>query len=163
MLRLILFRHAKSSWAYPELSDFERPLNERGRRDAPMMASRLLPFVGKTFTVFSSPACRAAATARLAVLLWKKADTTIQYQANLYHATVESLWQFILSQNSKERTLVVFGHNEGLTELAEQCSRGIVKHMPTAGIVVFDFEAEKWPEITLDSARLVQVDFPKKA
>lgn len=163
MLRLVLFRHAKSSWAYPELSDFERPLNERGRRDAPLIAARLVPVLGKKYMVLSSPACRAATTARLAMQQWKKSDTAIIYRAELYHASLDALWQVITTQSSECSTLVVFGHNEGLTELAERCSKGKLAHLPTAAVAVFDFEAEGWSDIQQDFAQLVHYDFPKKA
>lgn len=163
MLRLILFRHAKSSWANPELSDFERPLNERGRRDVPLMAARTRPHLGKSFFVLSSPACRAATTARLAMQQWGKADTAIHYQPELYHASLADLWQVISAQKSDEKTLLVFGHNEGLTELAQRCSGGEIQHLPTAGVAVFEFEAENWSELAESNARLLHFDFPKKA
>jgi phosphohistidine phosphatase len=163
MLRLILFRHAKSSWAYPELTDFERPLNRRGKQDAPAMADRLKPFMSGPFTVLSSPANRAATTARLVMEQWKKPDTAILYRAELYHASPEVLWQVVQKQSSAQSTLLVFGHNEGLTELAVSCSQGSLKHLPTAGVAVFDFDVTHWPEAQQHMARFIHCDYPKKA
>jgi phosphohistidine phosphatase len=162
MLRLVLFRHAKSSWAHPELGDFERPLNARGRMDAPRMAAKLKPFLGEPFHVLSSPANRAAATARYAVTHWKLPDTAINYEASLYHASSDILWQIVLNLHDSVKTVVIFGHNEGLTELAESCSQSTIQHLPTAGIVVFDFACALWSDLKMEEAKLITFNYPKK-
>lgn len=163
MLRLVLFRHAKSSWANVELSDFERPLNERGRGDAPRMAAQLYPLLGKKPLFLSSPACRAATTARYAAISCKIPDTAIHYHACLYHASPETIWQLILEQDKSISTLVIFGHNEGLTELATACSQSAIKHLPTAGVAVFDFDSLDWSQLEQEKAHLITFNYPKKA
>lgn len=163
MLRLVLFRHAKSSWANAEISDFERPLNDRGRHDAPFMASRIRTLVDKDAYLLSSPACRAAATARLIAKSWKMDEDAIFYNAALYHASLQSLWQQILQLTVLNKTVVVFGHNEGLTELAESCSQGVISHLPTAGVAVFDFDVAHWSELKQEKASLIGFYYPKQA
>ncbi len=162
MRRLILFRHAKSSWSYTALPDFERPLNDRGRRDAPVMAKRVLPFIGKSPFLLSSPANRAAATARLAAEVWKKDQEQIHYRAKLYHAPVADLWQEIRALPDTVSTVIVFGHNEGLADLAVSCSPSELIQLPTAGVVVFDFSVDRWVDTAAREARLVHMDYPKK-
>jgi len=163
MLRLVLFRHAKSSWAFPELSDFERPLNDRGRGDAPRMAAQIHSLLGKKPLLLSSPACRAAATARYAADMWKLPEVDIHFHAGLYHASPDALWQLILKQDKTNTTLVIFGHNEGLTELATACSQSTIKHLPTAGVAVFDFDSLDWSQIQQEKAKLTTFTYPKKA
>lgn len=113
--------------------------------------------------MISSPACRAAATARLAAAEWKIPNTSINYKANLYHASLDEIWQVILQQEQAHTTLVIFGHNEGLTELATICSRSAIDHLPTAGVAVFDFECSMWSQIEQHKAQLIDFNYPKKA
>jgi len=162
MLRLVLFRHAKSSWSNADLSDFERPLNTRGRENTPRMADELKPFLKGKFQVISSPACRAATTARLAVHQWKLTEAAIQYESALYHASKETIWKLIRQQNPSHQTIILFGHNEGLTELASSCSKSVIEHLPTAGVAVFDFNKEAWSAIQVKDAQLVNFNYPKK-
>ena len=110
MKTLTIIRHAKSSWEQEGLSDFERPLNERGRRDAPVMAARLKQAVGQPELLVSSPALRAITTARVFADVLGISKDSIQLQSRIYEASVGTLLQIIQGfddQYSHTRYLVI--------------------------------------------------------
>ena len=103
---LTLIRHAKSSWSDPSLSDFDRPLNERGKRDAPKMARWFFENVQETPILFTSPANRALSTAKY----FEKEFSSIKLNVvdNLYHANLQDYESLIL-ENNHEKHIVIFG------------------------------------------------------
>lgn len=162
MPRLILFRHAKSSWDYPELSDFERPLNDRGRRNAPMMAEKLLPYLIGNYIWMSSPALRAAKTAQLAAERLQLQAEKLQYNQLLYDGSPEDIWNLLKKQTNALDTIVLFGHHETLAVLLANCCQGKAQHLPTAGFAVFDWPGKSWRQLTVEQAQMLALEFPKK-
>ncbi len=164
MKYLYLVRHAKSSWDYPELSDFERPLNKRGKKDAPRMAQRLASKSPEIQAVISSPANRAITTARaMASGLGFPLDEITENE-DVYHAGMSTLMHIVKSlPNTLDRVMLV-GHNPGFTDLANQLKDHdyFIDNVPTCGIVAIEFPCNKWDEISDHDGRLLFFDYPKK-
>ncbi|MAK14494.1 MAG: phosphohistidine phosphatase [Proteobacteria bacterium] len=114
---LTLIRHAKSSWSDLSLDDFDRPLNERGKRDAPKMARWFFENIQETPILFTSPANRALSTAKY----FEKEFTSIKLNTvdNLYHANLHDYESLIL-ENNHEKHIVIFGHNPTISSVAEE-------------------------------------------
>ena len=101
MKSIILIRHAKSSWNDASLSDFDRPLNERGKKDAPIMANRLFDNKVKIDVFVSSPAKRAARTARIFAKEYKMGKEDILFMTELYGAGEIEFFQVIEKLSDK--------------------------------------------------------------
>lgn len=157
---LHLIRHAKSDWSVPAQKDFDRMLNARGRHDAPMMAERLFskfPYP-KVFCV--SAAKRTRETAELFSLNHSDKISGIRLYQELYHATDDVLTEFVTSLPSSEMEVVVFTHNNGISEFASRLSRQNID-MPTCAIATFEVE-EEWAYLNLSNCNLIHFDYPKK-
>ena len=162
MKSLILVRHAKSSWDSPELSDKERPLNSRGKHDAPMMGKLLNKLGLKAELIISSPAKRARQTAkRIAKEIGYK-EEDIQVDNNLYMAGIEDFYDVIGLVNDKVNTLFVFSHNYGITDFANYISNSDIDNIPTCGIVRIDLDIDSWSKIKNEKGKLVFFEYPKK-
>ena len=162
MKRLILLRHAKSSWSEHGLADSERPLSGRGERDAPRMGARLHARGVRPDLVLSSPALRARSTAKLVARALDYADDAIRLDAALYLAAPEEILAVIAAQTDAVGCLLVVGHNPGLTELANFLLPELeLANLPTAGTVVVDCATERWTEVRGAQRRLVYYDYPK--
>jgi phosphohistidine phosphatase len=146
MKTLFLIRHAKSSWDDTALPDKDRPLNDRGRRDAPKMGKRLAKRDVKPNLILSSPARRALTTAEIIAkkLDYKRKDIVVEDR--LYSGAVHDLLNVIQKLSDKLERVMLFGHNPELTELAHRLSSEIT-HMPTCAIAEFMFSAKSWSNI----------------
>jgi phosphohistidine phosphatase len=133
MKTLFLIRHAKSSWDDPALSDKDRPLGDRGRRDAPRMGKRLAKRNVKPDLILSSPARRALTTAEIIAkkLDYKRKDIVVDDR--LYASAVDGLLNVIHGLGDNLERVILFGHNPELTELAHRLS-GEITHMPTCAV-----------------------------
>jgi phosphohistidine phosphatase len=162
MRLLSLIRHAKSSWDYPELGDFERPLNARGRRDAPEMARRLAVELERPLRLVSSPALRAITTAQIFAdtLGLKLAD--IRIEPRIYDATLGTLLHLVNSLDDGDPHVVLFGHNPGFTDLAQLFADPPFGEMPTCGALTLRFEAPLWREVAPRSGVVIRYRCPKQ-
>jgi phosphohistidine phosphatase len=162
MKHLLLFRHAKSSWNDEGVLDFARTLAARGERDAPEMGARLRGRGIAVDLVLASPAARAKRTAALVAAPLGYAEQRIAFAPELYLASPAALLQAIGRQPDSVATLLVVGHNPGLTELANLLVAELnLDNLPTAGIVAIDCETEHWGTIGTAPRTLVFYDFPK--
>lgn len=162
MKTLFLIRHAKSSWSDPSLKDFDRPLNSRGERDAPMMA-KLLHKTNPDIDIFlSSPANRALTTAIIIAKEFDLSEKDIIKNDNLYHASPSRILQVIAEQDDSLDSLAVFAHNPGLTDLANQLCSTRIDNLPTTGIFVVQFNVKTWAEIKNTTGDFLFFDYPKK-
>ncbi|MCA4900520.1 MAG: SixA phosphatase family protein [Bacteroidota bacterium] len=166
MKKLYIIRHAKSSWEDPDLSDFDRPLNDRGKRDAPRMARRLKEKRLTPDIVLTSPARRAKDTCHIFCKGLGFIKSKIEEKPGLYHASDDEILKVIHTLKDRtgddEENVLIFGHNPGLTEFANRLSNENIDNIPTAGVVCISLSANKWKHIEWGSGKLVFFDFPKK-
>jgi phosphohistidine phosphatase len=160
MRTLILVRHAKSSWNEPGVPDRDRPLNERGERDAPRMGARLAKHGVKPDLIVTSPAVRALATAKIMAgkLDYKRGD--IRVDDRLYAAEADTLLHVIRELGDPPRCVMLVGHNPEMTELAHRLSSRIT-HMPTCAVAVFSFKAKSWSVAGDDEPASAELHTPR--
>ncbi len=162
MRTLYITRHAKSSWDDPRMDDFDRPLNERGERDAPFMA-RIFKERGEPVDLLvSSPAKRAITTARTFAQELGVAEASIQEDRSIYLATVNTLLQVVNRLPDAHKRVMLFGHNPGFSELAELLSEAGTGELPTCSTVRIDLPVDEWKEVSAGLGTLVWLDFPKR-
>ncbi|GAC1630251.1 MAG: phosphohistidine phosphatase SixA [Nevskia sp.] len=161
MKHLALIRHAKSSWDYPLLDDFARPLNPRGRRDVPVMAQRLAHRLRPPWRLVSSPALRAITTAQGFAEALAVPEAEIRLEPRIYEASPGTLLHLVNSLDDADAQVLMFGHNPGFTELAQLLAEVPFAELPTCAVAVLAFEQAHWHEITPRSGRLVEFLYPK--
>jgi phosphohistidine phosphatase len=161
MKRVILVRHAKSSWDDASLPDFERPLNKRGEHDAPMMAKRLQDKKVNIDAFITSPAKRAKKTASLFAKEFDQHKDDLVVIDELYHAGVEDFFQAIEKAPAKAKTIAIFSHNPGITDFANQLTDTRVDDMPTCAIYAVKAPIDNWADFRQASREFWFFDFPK--
>jgi phosphohistidine phosphatase len=160
MKTLLVLRHAKSSWREAELADHDRPLNKRGKRDAPRMgellrAEGLLPDL-----ILTSSARRALTTAEL-VAEASGYDGEIQVSRDLYAAGPEEFIDALCALPDELETVMVVGHNPGLEELVEALTEES-SAMPTAALAQVELKIERWVDLQEEEGgRLVNLWLPR--
>ncbi len=162
MKTLFLIRHAKSSRDDPALPDKERPLNDRGMRDAPRMGERLAKQDVKPDLILSSTALRAFATAEI---IAKKLDYKVKdivVDERLYAAAPDDLLEVIHELGDKPQRVMLFGHNPELTELAHRLSSKITD-MPTCAVAEFSFDTKSWSNVGKQEPAKVTLHRPKQS
>lgn len=143
------------------MDDFDRPLNERGKTDAPEMAKRLKDKKIKIDILVSSPAKRAFKTAKYFAEEFNIDRKDIQEVEKLYEASVTSFLSVVTSVQDKHDSLVIFSHNPGITEFANTLSGVHIDNMPTCGIFAVQSNAEKWSEFVQSGKNFLFFDYPK--
>lgn len=161
MLRLTLVRHAKSSWNDSALSDFQRPLNERGRRDAPAMAQRVRTLNCQPDRLVSSPARRAISTARTFAAILGMNDEGIELSPAIYEATPTTLLNLVRRLDSSSGHAMLFGHNPGFSEIARLLASCPFHEMPTCAVTSLELQADAWSDVGPGCGRLAYYLFPK--
>ena len=161
MKNLYLIRHAKSSWSDLSLSDFDRPLNKRGKRDAPYMGDRMASFARRPEMIVSSPARRARKTARLIGAQLGIPKKEIVLKKKLYTFSSEPLLDVIRKTEDSISTLALVAHNHGLTECAELLTAKELENVPTCGIVLIEFPLTSWNLVEAGKGTLLIFDYPK--
>ena len=146
MKRLLILRHAKSSWNHPELSDFERPLNKRGRQAAPRMGRWIAENNLAPGVVICSTAKRAQQTYQLVqdVVNW---DVETVHTDELYLAPAHTYIQHLSQLPDNISTAMVIGHNPGMEELVSQLS-GEYQSMPTCALAVITLDVNVWSQLS---------------
>lgn len=151
--KLLLLRHAKSSWEDASLRDFERPLNKRGRRAAPLIGKFMNERKLRPDLVLSSPAQRARDTAALA-LEAGGIETELRYEERIYEADVPTLLEIIRQTEETCGEIMLVGHNPGLEDLLGFLT-GENRHMTTATLARIILDSERWSDAgTRSSGRL---------
>lgn len=135
MKKIVLIRHAKSSWKDLSLEDFERPLNKRGKRDAPIMAQRLKEEGIAIEKIFSSSAKRAKKTALVFAEVLEK---EVAFYDELYGSSVGALVDFINEQLHRYQNIAIVSHNPELTLLSNLLSEQYIVNIPTCGYVILE-------------------------
>ena len=161
MKTLILVRHAKSSWEEVGMDDAERPLNERGKKDAPQMAIRLKDKNIKVDVFISSPAKRAHKTAKYFAEEYDSGKKEILVINKLYGASVGSFLEVISTIEDKYQTAAIFSHNPGITEFANTLTSVHIDNVPTSGIFAVQANMSKWSEFLKAEKKFLFFDYPK--
>lgn len=161
MKTLILIRHAKSSWDQPGLSDFDRTLNDRGKKDAPEMAKRLKEKGIVIDHLVSSPAKRARKTAKYFAEEFGFAKEDIKLVEELYGATPSAFLNAVSVSNDKYNTVALFSHNPGITEFASSLTNVRVDDMPTCAMFALQVNANRWKDFENAEKKFLFFDYPK--
>ena len=161
MKLLTLVRHAKSSWKHSDLSDRQRPLNARGERDAPDMGQRIVTHGIRPSLIITSPAMRAWTTARIIAAEIGYPAEFLQREDSLYLASLDDLLGAVVAQDSGFNSLMVVGHNPGITDFANFLIPGLADNLPTAAVVSVQMEQDDWDLHKQPKAELLVFDYPK--
>jgi len=160
--KLYIIRHGKSSWEHEGLDDIDRPLAERGIRNAGEMAERLLADGQVPRLIFSSPANRALNTALIMSKYWKMDPSALQIHDSLYLAYLSEIEQVVASAPAELRSLAIFGHNPSFTSYANLFLDLPLDNLPTAGVVIVTLESDSWGGIGRKHVKESYVDYPKR-
>ena len=146
MKELLIMRHAKSSWSNVHLSDHQRPLNKRGKNDAPRMGKLLKRMELTPDLIISSTAERAMTTAELAALS-SDYEQEIELTSDFYHAEPEAYLEVLRDVDDKYGRVMVVGHNPGMEDLVELLS-GHATRFTTANIAHIRLPIDNWSALT---------------
>ena len=161
MKTLLLIRHAKSSWNNVILPDFERPLNERGKYDAPLMAKRIKEKKIEIDAFASSPAKRAKKTAAIFMDEFNAKEKKLIFIPSLYEATSEKFYDAIENLKDKYDTVALFAHNPGITDFINSLECSPVYNMPTCGVYAVKIKIKNWKEFRKANKEFLFFDYPK--
>ena len=158
---ILLIRHAKSSWKEPGLSDHDRPLNKRGKHDAPMMAKVVKNAGIKPDTLISSTAVRARKTAEDFAEVFEIEKKNILLSEDIYLGDVSDIMNRLRSVKDEFNTVFLFAHNPGITDFANTLCNTDILNIPTCGVFHAQIPSSNWKEIEPGTGKLVSFDFPK--
>lgn len=161
MKSILLVRHAKSSWDNISLDDIDRPLNDRGKRDAPMMAERLLDRKLEIDAFISSPAKRARKTAEIFSKVFGKGKKHIEIKGELYEASENDFAAVIENLPNDLNVVAIFSHNPGITDFANRLTSTRVDNIPTSGIFAVKAETNDWRSFASAAKEVMFFDYPK--
>jgi len=161
MKTLILVRHAKSSWDNMGMDDIDRPLNERGKEDAPVMAKRLKDKKIDIDIFVSSPAKRAHKTCKYFAKEYDLDKKDIVLVDKLYGASVIAFLEVISKLNDKHKSAIIFSHNPGITEFANTLTTVHLDNMPTCSMFAVQANISHWSEFSKSEKNFLFFDYPK--
>ncbi len=159
MKKLFVLRHAKSSWDYPSLSDFERPLNERGNKTAHFMGELMLSKNLEPDVILSSTAERAKRTAML-VKDSAHFDAEIKFTERIYEASPHRLLYLIAEISDVFDSAMIVGHNPGFEGIVRILTNQYHR-MPTAALATIELDIESWSEAKPDCGTLLEIFLPR--
>jgi len=158
MKTLYIMRHAKSSWDDFSLSDFDRPLNARGEKSAPLMGEILQKKNIKPDLILSSPAKRAKSTASI---VGNILGVEISYQKSIYESSLMNIMMILNAIDEDVESCLLVGHNPALTGVINALGSFSLDNLPTAGVVAFAFGG-RWADITPKCGEFLFYEYPKK-
>lgn len=161
MKTLLLIRHAKSSWDIPSYSDFDRPLNERGLRNAPEMALRLKKMGVHVDTFVTSPAKRAKMTAQIFASALSGSADDLLLVPSLYDAESDEFYRVVRYLDNSYNTVAIVSHNPGISDFANQLTKEKVGHFPTCAIFAVDIDCDNWSDVERAKKIFRFFDYPK--
>ena len=162
MKTLYLMRHAKSSWKDGSIKDLNRRLNKRGERDAPFMGKLMNQKGISLQEMISSPAERALSTASLFCSEFEFPYQKLKVDNNLYASSSKEMLSVIKNLSENVESVLIIGHNPGLTDLSNYLSDFPIDNIPTCGIVELFYNKKSWREIEFGSCRMGFFEYPKK-
>ena len=155
-------RHAKSSWKEPDLDDFDRPLNNRGQRDAQFIGQKLKEKNILPDVIISSPAKRAITTAKELAEQIGYPEKDIIEDENIYEAAGGELLSIIQNIDDKFSSAMLVGHNPGFTSVHNYIADQFIDNIPTCSIAFIDLDLDSWKEVEPNTGILVDFEYPKK-
>lgn len=161
MNRLYLMRHAKAEKSDGTIRDFDRPLQPRGQSDAALIASRMLSEVGIPIHIKSSSARRTSETAEIVARIFGIKSELIEKDKSMYGADLDKLIETVQMLPDEKITVMLIGHNPGFSDLASYFSETELE-MPTAGLVVLDFDVTNWSHVSPSKCKLAGFDYPSQ-
>jgi phosphohistidine phosphatase len=162
MKTIILMRHAKSSWKYPELKDIDRPLKKKGEKDSVMMAQVLKESALPVDGIVSSPAVRAKATASAVAGELGISSSSVVENPRIYLESKNKLLHEINALDDRWNTVVMVAHNPALTDLANMLNGKSFDRMPTASVIAIQFDCNSWKEVEKKNGKSLFFESPKK-
>ena len=170
MLTLALLRHAKSSWDNPNSSDFDRPLNPRGQKNAPEAGMALRELGARPDLILCSPAKRTRETLDLVLPHLKGPAPTIQFEEALYHASAGQMLDRLRQTKDSAAAVLLVGHNPGLHALALTLAGSgaaadlalLSERYPTSAIALIRFDVVKWRELAAAKGHLMDFWTPRR-
>ncbi|MBI1937777.1 MAG: phosphohistidine phosphatase SixA [Ignavibacteriales bacterium] len=162
MKKLYLVRHAKSSWDNPDFSDFDRPLNKRGKHDAPFMGKLLKKENVKPDLIYSSPAVRAITTAQIFADELDYPKKKIVESISIYESGIKELEEIVQKISEEHKSVLIFGHNPALTSFANHLGNKFIDNVPTCAVVGIEFDVKNWKQVEHGTGKTFMFDFPKK-
>jgi phosphohistidine phosphatase len=161
MKTLFLVRHAKSDKDNSNLYDYDRPLNERGYKDARALSVKIKKSVAVPHLIVSSPAVRAVSTALIFADSFDYDPANIILNKNLYESSEKEYMKAITSFDHSSDSVMIFGHNPTMTMLANRLSKPFTENLPTCGITGIEFDINSWKDLKAGAGKLILYDFPK--
>ncbi|RYY38995.1 MAG: histidine phosphatase family protein [Chitinophagaceae bacterium] len=158
---LLLVRHAKSSWDDITMKDFDRPLNERGKKDAPEMAERVKEHGVKLTHFVSSPAKRARRTARFFAEAFGAEKDDIQIVEALYEPTMQAFADAVAALPDDQDAVAFFSHNPTITDYVNSLSNVRVDDMPTCAVFAVSMDEKSWSAFASADKQFLFFDYPK--
>tara|TARA_Y100000768_G_scaffold300247_1_gene234010 strand:+ start:1008 stop:1493 length:486 start_codon:yes stop_codon:yes gene_type:complete len=160
MKKLIIVRHSKSSWKDHSLLDFDRPLNKRGNEDGKKMSKLLKNYINSVDLLISSSSKRT----RLTSSYFQK---EIQFENSfftkkLYHASSHEIIKKLSEIESGVNSVLLIGHNPGLTEFINKTTRINIFNLPTTGVVIINYEIKNWLDLDYKVGNVELIKFPKE-
>lgn len=167
--RLILLRHAKSSWDNPGLRDFDRPLSGRGRRDAPRMGAYLVEQGIEPDRVLVSPSARTRETWELVAGVLG-VDPEVEFAPDLYHGAPRGMLDLVREQDDGYRAVMLVAHNPGTEDLVNRlCGSGepdalrrLASKYPTCGLAEIRVDCERWSHLSWGQGELLRFVVPRE-
>ena len=162
MKQIFLVRHAKSDWDFVGLTDYDRPLSERGHHDAPKMSQLLSDILTDIDALISSTAQRAFTTAQYFAKALHIEEEAIIKEPSLYHASESSILKIIQNLSNQYDTVCLFGHNPGISDLvATFFTKYLFAEIPTCGVVKLVLSDSDWQNFNTKNVTLESYWFPK--
>lgn len=161
MFELFLMRHAKSSWQSDVADDHERPLNNRGLRDAPLMGQRMVARTDIPAVIYCSSSVRGTSTAMLVANEVGIAKEDVRPLSEGYTFDAEEVLQLVSQFKDTEASVMLVGHNPAFTVLANRFSQQAIANVPTCGLLKLVSSAQRWPDFKPENTELLYFDYPK--
>jgi phosphohistidine phosphatase len=162
MRKILIARHAKSDWSDSSQSDFQRPINKRGKNDAIMMAKFLQSRDIIPDYIVTSAATRALQTASCFATILKIPEIQITSENQLYLATPDVIMRFIATLKTSAKTVMLIGHNPGITSVVNRLAGELIDNVPTCGIGVFSYKLTEFSKVLTTMPEAFELLTPKK-
>ena len=160
MKKLILIRHSKSSWKDLSLTDYNRPINRRGKSDGLLMADYLQSKIDKIDYLHSSSSVRTFETSKY--FIKKIQFGKVEYDGSLYHSSATSILNMISNYSENYQSVMIIAHNPGLTILINNITNISLDNLPTSGLAEIEFKINRWSNISYENSKLLDLKFPKQ-